>query len=92
MIAFKYLGTEDTPTGEVFSMVQVKPTGTDYDNKPLTQFNSDTSFFDNRQSFNYNLDTLPYVYPVTLSNITIMLTCPGKSAAIKDFSIVFVYE
>ena len=87
-IAFKYFGKEDSTSSQTSKIIV---NATDTQGKQLI-FNSDTSFYDNRQSYNYNLDIPPYDYPITLSDITVTLTCPGKYAAIKDFSIIFVYD
>jgi hypothetical protein len=59
----------------------------------LIEHELETSLHDNKQSFNYTLFPLwGYNYPLMLSDMIITLTCPGKSAHIRDFSIIFVYN
>ena len=81
-ILLKYKGYE---LGSTTSVIKVIVNGT-------TTLSTDTSFQDDRTDYNYNIYCLPLDYPITLSSLTMTLTCPGTNAGIDDAIILIVYQ
>ena len=81
-IVLKYRGKESNTSGTP-SKLTINVNG--------ESFMTDTAFFDNRESYNYNIFCPPVKYPLVVSVFTISLSCPGTSVSVDDLQLLFVY-